>query len=96
MIDHPDPSALAARLLCDDDIEPGALTVGRADVERLVVRAFGIGVSVVLAEVAGDRCCRICGCTQHRACEGGCSWVGDDDLCSVCAPYVTTRLERPS
>lgn len=28
--------------------------------------------------------CRVCGCTDLRACEGGCSWV-TDDLCSRCA-----------
>jgi len=27
--------------------------------------------------------CRICGCTEDRACEGGCYWA-DGDLCSVC------------
>jgi len=29
------------------------------------------------------RRCRICGCTQERACEGGCYWVAPD-LCSAC------------
>lgn len=32
--------------------------------------------------------CRICGCTEDHACEGGCSWVSDPegigDLCSKC------------
>ena len=28
--------------------------------------------------------CRICGCTQSNACEGGCYWV-EDDLCNKCA-----------
>lgn len=28
--------------------------------------------------------CRVCGCTEERACEGGCSWV-EPDLCSACA-----------
>jgi hypothetical protein len=28
--------------------------------------------------------CRVCGCTDNNACEGGCSWV-EDDLCSKCA-----------
>ncbi|MEW6657401.1 MAG: ParB/RepB/Spo0J family partition protein [Thermodesulfobacteriota bacterium] len=32
--------------------------------------------------------CRICGCTEERACEGGCSWVEDPenlgDICSQC------------
>lgn len=29
------------------------------------------------------RTCRICGCTDTQACEGGCWWVGTD-LCSAC------------
>jgi len=29
------------------------------------------------------RTCRICGCTEKHACEGGCSWVAPD-LCSAC------------
>jgi hypothetical protein len=30
--------------------------------------------------------CRVCGCTDDRACEGGCFWVDKDDtLCSTCA-----------
>jgi hypothetical protein len=29
--------------------------------------------------------CQKCGCTDARACEGGCSWV-EDDLCSRCVP----------
>lgn len=28
--------------------------------------------------------CRSCGCTDERACPGGCSWV-EEDLCSACA-----------
>ena len=27
--------------------------------------------------------CRICGCTDRRACFGGCHWIGPD-LCSQC------------
>lgn len=30
------------------------------------------------------RKCRQCGCTDDRACEGGCTWV-EADLCSACA-----------
>ena len=29
------------------------------------------------------RRCRVCGCTQNHACEGGCWWV-EYDLCSAC------------
>lgn len=33
------------------------------------------------------RSCEVCGCTDDRACEGGCSWVDDPagrDVCSQC------------
>lgn len=30
-----------------------------------------------------DRRCRVCGCTEERACRGGCCWMGWD-LCSAC------------
>lgn len=32
----------------------------------------------------GVRQCRTCGCTDHHACAGGCSWA-EANLCSVCA-----------
>lgn len=28
--------------------------------------------------------CKICGCTDERACEGGCYWIAEN-LCSRCA-----------
>lgn len=30
------------------------------------------------------RTCRVCGCTDERACPEGCWWV-EEDLCSECA-----------
>ena len=33
------------------------------------------------------RACRLCGCTENRACLGGCYWV-EQDLCSACRPKV--------
>jgi len=30
------------------------------------------------------RVCRVCGCSEYNACEGGCFWV-EKDLCSECA-----------
>ncbi len=35
------------------------------------------------ASVLARKCCRVCGCTDTRACQGGCSWV-EHDLCSAC------------
>lgn len=46
--------------------------------------------------------CRFCGCTNNRACPGGCGWV-EPDLCSMCAGilsepqplvYLTARYSR--
>lgn len=37
------------------------------------------------------RTCRVCGCTDDRACFGGCAWVGlADDLCTACAPTAVS------
>lgn len=36
--------------------------------------------------------CTVCGCTDDRACEGGCSWVSlDRTLCTRCARLSTTN-----
>jgi hypothetical protein len=46
--------------------------------------------------------CRVCGCTEQRACDGGCSWVNGADICSICAAAVEAlrnwleRSNRPS
>jgi len=37
-----------------------------------------------------ERACRVCGCTETRACEGGCWWVAED-LCSSCAGKEASR-----
>ncbi len=38
------------------------------------------------------RKCRVCGCTDAKACPGGCSWVAED-LCSSCVPATYTPEE---
>lgn len=52
----------------------------------LYVDAFGEGVDVYdESELhAGGPRCRVCGCTEDRACPGGCFWI-EPDLCSRCA-----------
>lgn len=35
------------------------------------------------AQAETEAVCRVCGCTQNNACEGGCYWV-EPDLCSRC------------
>ena len=45
---------------------------------------------------APERACRVCGCTEDNACEGGCWWV-EDDLCSACVvDDKQARLEMES
>lgn len=39
--------------------------------------------------------CRKCGCTQERACPGGCHWV-TSDLCSSCATAGIRRALEPA
>lgn len=34
--------------------------------------------------VAERQQCKVCGCTEDRACPGGCYWA-EDNLCSKCA-----------
>lgn len=52
--------------------------------EKFAYVCGAIVTLVAKAEVCGvERACRVCGCTEDHACDGGCSWVGGD-LCSKC------------
>ncbi len=42
----------------------------------------------------GAQSCKVCGCTQNNACDGGCSWVRPD-LCSSCIGLDIPRGSRP-
>lgn len=44
--------------------------------------------------VRSELVCRICGCTQNNACQGGCYWV-EEDLCSSCVDKAA-EAERKS
>lgn len=37
----------------------------------------------ILPGIDDVRTCRVCGCTDDHACEGGCEWI-EWDLCSKC------------
>lgn len=44
--------------------------------------------------MSGARACRVCGCTDNRACPPhGCYWV-EADLCSACRPPTPRRKLR--
>lgn len=40
---------------------------------------------VLLGDPGAAERCQVCGCTEERACPGGCSWV-EPGLCSACVP----------
>lgn len=42
----------------------------------------------------GAPACRICGCTEHNACDGGCHWL-EPDLCSRCKGRPARSGDRP-
>lgn len=39
-------------------------------------------------ELTTEQTCRICGCTDARACEGGCSWL----LRGICSKCITDKV----
>ena len=93
---RPQPSSrhdlmrLTARLVCEvipDHPADDYVMVTPADLACLVGRAWMMGAETVLQTVAGERACRICGCTATRACNPPCCWVASD-LCSACLPRV--------
>lgn len=62
-------------------IDPAAWLVAvAAEPDPLTIAA---GVWDPAAMVPVPRACRVCGCTDDRACEGGCWWV-EVGLCSAC------------
>lgn len=44
----------------------------------------GLGELLDLAWMAAEPRCRVCACTESRACLGGCCWL-EPGLCSSCA-----------
>lgn len=42
-----------------------------------------------IRELSSEQRCRVCGCTEAKACEGGCSWFSMN-LCTSCSKYGTS------
>lgn len=75
---------LAARLM--EELCGGAVPVVSAhDFVAGVIRAFGHGQALAVNLAAWRRTCRVCGCWDLHACDGGCAWAGDD-ICTACHP----------
>lgn len=72
-----------AREQLEHDLEQ---LVGTGFLERRVDAAGKVQYHVTAAGEAElvSTACRVCGCTDERACDPPCWWV-EDDLCSRCA-----------
>lgn len=71
----------------EDEIEMFSLLIAAATEDAAVLDDPDHVSEAVLGEAT--RKCRTCGCSQYRACAGGCWWV-EEDLCSACIPGVIT------
>lgn len=74
-----DLELLTQRVLSELEGDP------ETDVSEAIARAWMMGARVVLNNAQGRRTCRLCGCWEMEACEGGCGWAGPD-ICTACAP----------
>lgn len=79
------------------EAELSALTPPAAMV--VMARAAALEMEAQAAALDGSDyapACRVCGCTDEFACEGGCTWVPDltlaGDLCSRCEGLVIVAL----
>jgi len=70
-----DKPLLLTRLLAEFDDET----------DEIAAAAWAMGARAFCNNALGRTICRVCGCWELQACEGGCSWV-EPDLCSKCKP----------
>ena len=69
------------------------------DVNKIIqeaTQAAAVAVSIIehLSEPEQKiRACRVCGCTDDHACEGGCWWI-EKDLCSKCARKIAKEANK--
>lgn len=77
-----DFSETVVEKICELLFQKENLKLELCDVKNIVIVNFEHWLAGNAIE--GKRRCRICGCTDDRACPGGCYWV-EEDLCSKCA-----------
>lgn len=82
-----DVAILATRIKAELGIEPGAVIVGSLQIlDQAIALAVSHGMAIAWNRAAQRRTCRVCGCWELHACDGGCWWAGED-ICSSCAKY---------
>lgn len=93
---HLDGQALAEKFKREDPALQSVLEATSPIIDAAfqegVIRAFAHGQRVMKNRDLGRRTCRVCGCWELNACNGGCSWV-EADLCSACAFQPSTAQE---
>lgn len=66
--------------------------------QRLELEELGHPADRVSLDDVFEERCRMCGCTEDRACPDGCHWVEDPmglgPLCSACEPGERQLLEE--
>jgi len=76
---------LQLKTMARDGVAEGALfELPCAEMVQLLEHIDTLGAALDLE--AGDYC-RVCGCTQNNACEGGCAWA-EEGLCTACAELL--------
>ena len=98
---HSDPAFNARVHLVWQHVQPGFLSTESQKVIHEVKAAIVLALYVddiargtaKAAPAGSTRTCRDCGCTDHRACFGGCWWV-QINLCSSCLTKQLQRGER--
>lgn len=86
------PAGRAMRLLEDERLEALEAQVVQVGPDGVLSLPASLVVSwlehsrllAMRLEEATGTFCRVCGCSEYSACEGGCWWV-EGDLCSACA-----------
>jgi hypothetical protein len=65
---------------------------GCGDTDQMLAAAWLMGATAMSNARSGRHVCRICGCWENEACEGGCGWA-EADLCTTCGPDVPIVYE---
>jgi hypothetical protein len=69
----------------DDDDEEFLTPEGTVEIlARAIAEGEGFCRNGKILLPTGQMTCKVCGCTEHRACPGGCFWVVPN-LCSKCS-----------
>lgn len=88
-----------AELVDDNEFQRRAAEDEPSEADWLVREPNGIVtryrmrmVGATKVGIVALRTCRVCGCTDDRACLPPCSWV-DETLCSACAKPAAERVQ---